>query len=189
MTRTHTASSYRFIPHPVLSIAPIHMDRSSYNPWHAFPGIQRLVFRRLLLQDARLNWGDRLLVSFLYYHCGTKSYCWPSQKCLAHELAISDRNVRIHLTRLRQFGWISSKRRYKESCDKKQRTTDLHEMRWTTFHAAECKRLQRDVSELQVGSPFSPIILNKLKLPAFWVPRQLLTYRQPNCDKVTSSGA
>jgi hypothetical protein len=66
---------------------------------------------RATIRDNHLTPSARLLFVLLWDRCGKRSYCWPSQQCLAADMGRSERQVRTYLDELSEAGLIRVQQR------------------------------------------------------------------------------
>ena len=79
-----------------------------FNPFRLFNGVH---VPDVLLRFPGLSPGAKLCYARLVRYAGDKGYCWPSQKELAAEIGMSDRQVRNYLAELISFDFIRVRQR------------------------------------------------------------------------------
>lgn len=67
--------------------------------------INKIVYKEFM-EMKELTAGTKLTLFALIGRLGGKRYCWPSQQTIAYTIGISDRQIRTHLKKLQEEGFI-----------------------------------------------------------------------------------
>jgi len=59
-----------------------------------------------ILSNPKIPSGAKLVLYNLIERLGGKRYCWPSQKRIAQDIGLSERQIRYHLAKLKKMGII-----------------------------------------------------------------------------------
>ena len=91
-----------------------------FNPYRLFNGVW---IPNSVMRSRAISSGSKLCLGRLFQYAGEKGFCYPSQKTLATELAVSERRARFYLYELEKTGFIAKRKRGLGE-------TDVYDFKW-----------------------------------------------------------